>query len=86
MNTVGFRRGRSCLDGLSCLISTIQTGFSEGCPTMGCFLDIDSAYNNVNITVLINVLDNFKVGSRICRYLWNFLHRRILKIKSGNII
>ncbi|KAG6438736.1 hypothetical protein O3G_MSEX000179 [Manduca sexta] len=83
-NMVGFRKCRSCADSLSCLICTVQTGFSENCSTIGCFLDIENAYNNVDNTALIQTLDKLQVGTMICNYLWNFLRERVLKIKIGN--
>lgn len=45
--TVGFRKCRSSLDSLSNLTSRIQAGFSEGHCTIGCFIDIENAYNNI---------------------------------------
>lgn len=78
--TTGFRKCRSSLDNLVGLITRIQTGFTNNSTTIGCFLDIDNAYNNVNINSLMHTLDQIGVGSRICHYLWNFLKERNLKI------
>ena len=80
-NVVGFRRCQSCLDSLSCLITRIQTGFSERSSTVACFLDVESAYNTVNNIALLSVLDEIQIGPKICLYLWNFLRERSLKIK-----
>lgn len=82
--TVGFRRARSCMDNLSRLVTRIQMGFARGHPTVGCFVDIDSAYNNVNVTCLLNSLDLLGVGAVICKYLWEFLHERHLSIDVDN--
>lgn len=82
--TVGFRRSHSCMDALSRLISYIQVGFSENISTLACFLDIESAYNNVLIDRTIAILDDLSVGSLICNYLWAFLSKRKLKIKEEN--
>lgn len=81
---VGFRKTRSCLDNLSCLVSRIQIGFSKDQFTLGCFVDIDNAYNNVDITRLLAILDDLGIGGIICRYLWNFLKARSLKIRIGD--
>lgn len=47
-------------------------------------MDINSAYDNVDILALLNLLDNFAVGSNICNYLWYFLKCRQLTIKYPN--
>ncbi|KAJ8721719.1 hypothetical protein PYW07_002494 [Mythimna separata] len=81
-HTVGFRKSQSCLDSLTRLVSHIQIGFSKNIPTLACFLDIESAYNNVSIDVAMKILDNLQVGTKICTYLWSFLSERYLNIKS----
>lgn len=78
---VGFRKTRSCLDSLSSLVSKIQYGFAKNSFTLSCFIDINNAYNNVDIHNLLINLDNLGVGSKICNYLFNFLKERSLQIK-----
>lgn len=78
--TTGFRRSRSCLDNLSRIISRIQIGLTEGIPTIGCFIDIEGAYNNVNVTSLLSVMDSIGVDKTICKYLWELLRERNLSI------
>lgn len=86
--TVGFRKAQSCTDALVRLVSYIQVAFSENVPTLACFLDIKGAYDNVEIDQVISIMDELKVGSRICKYLWGFLSERNLGIRSesGDII
>lgn len=79
-NTTGFRRGQSTLDNLTNLVTHIQLGFSQGISTLACFLDINSAYNNLLIDRVVAILDNIKIGQKICRYLWGFLSERHLNI------
>jgi ribonuclease HI len=83
-NAVGFRRCRSCLDNLSQLIGNIHKGFLKNEPTVGCFIDINNAYNNVDISSLVAVLDRSGVGQKICNYLWEYLRERHLQIKVDN--
>lgn len=90
-STTGFRRGQSCMDSLAQLITSIQIGFTKNISTLACFIDIDNAYNNVLIESVVKTLDDLKVGSRICYYLWEFLRERRLSIKdesedSSNIV
>lgn len=79
-NMVGFRKSRSCFDNLTNLVSNIQIGFSKNLVTVACFIDIENAYNNVDVHSLLRILDQFGVGSKICSYLWSYLKDRHLKI------
>lgn len=77
-NTVGFRKTRSSLENLAGLVTRILTGFSGNKSTIRGFIDIDSAYNGVEIMTLLAIMDNIGVGTRVCSYLWNFLKLRNL--------
>lgn len=81
---VGFRKSKSCIDSLVRLVTRVQSGFSKDLVTLACFLDIDNAYNNVNICSLLEILDRAGIGQKICKYLWNFLSLRNLKIRQGH--
>lgn len=82
--TTGFRKTKSCIDNLTNLITRIQLGFSKDQITLGCFVDIQDAYNNVDVTVLLSTLNELGVGSKICTYLWSFLKERHLSIQIDN--
>ncbi|KOB69917.1 reverse transcriptase [Operophtera brumata] len=56
-NMVGFRKARSCFDNLTRLVSQIQIGFSKELLTAACFIDIDNAYNNVDVCGWMVYLD-----------------------------
>lgn len=86
LNTIGFRRGQSSLDCLTRLVTQIQIGFSKNFPTVACFLDIKSAYNNILLDRLLQILDSLGVGSNICQYLWNFLSERHLIVAGESAI
>lgn len=79
-----FRKYRSTLDNLTNLTTRIQIGFSKKNSTIATFLDLDNAYNNVEITCLLHIIDGLGVGAKVCRYLWNFLRLRQLKIKVND--
>lgn len=66
--TESFRRTRSCTHNLVRLVLRIQAGFAKGISTLGCFIDIDSVYNNINLVVLLNMLDWLGVGALLCKY------------------
>lgn len=78
--TSGFRRGQSCQDCLTRLTTQIQLGFSKSYATIACFIDVESAYNNVLINKMISILNEIGIGNKICSYLWTFLNERHLKI------
>ncbi|KAG7300559.1 hypothetical protein JYU34_014851 [Plutella xylostella] len=82
--TVGFRKCHSCADSLSRLVSSIQLGFSKKEFTLGCFIDIENAYNNVDVYVLVNILDKLGIGESICRYLFDFLIERHLYVRANS--
>lgn len=77
---VGFRKSKSCYDSLVRLVTQIQMSFSKKIVTVACFIDIDNAYNNVDITCLLHILDRLGVGSIHCTYLWSYLKHRQLNI------
>lgn len=69
-DTLGFRKSRSCIDNLSRLVSHIQKGFCLSQTTIGCFIDIDNAYNNIDITGLLMKLDHLGIGHKICKLIF----------------
>lgn len=81
---VGFRKTRSCLDSLAELVSNIQLSFAKNDVTVACFIDIDSAYNNVDIVNLVQTLDRLCLGRGICRYIFEFLNFRDLSITTAD--
>lgn len=82
-STIGFRRSHSCLDNLSRLITSIQIAFSKNRAIIACFVDINNAYNNVNINKMISMLESIGVGSKVCKYIFSYLSRRYLQIDTG---
>lgn len=82
--TVGFRRSQSCFDSLTRLICHIQIAFTKNLSTLACFLDIENAYNTILIESVVASLDEINVGSRICKYVWEFLSQRCLIINEVN--
>ena len=85
-NTVGFRKMRSTLDCLSVLVSSTQLNFTKNLFTIACFVDLDNAYNNLDIYSLVKILDNLGIGSIMCNYIWNILSERYLQINVNNVI
>lgn len=72
----GFRKGRSCLDNLIRITTSIKTGFEKKQNTMAAFLDVTAAYDNVLYTVLIHKLNELKCPSRITNMINNWIYER----------
>lgn len=85
-HTTGFRKTWSCLDNLCRLVSKIQLGMQKSQATIGCFIDIENAYNNVDTVYLVLFLDKIGIGSKLCEYLWNFLKDRVLTAEVNDSI
>lgn len=56
--------------------------FSQDQLTAACFIAIDGAYNNIDISCVTTTLDRLGVGARICKYLWSFLSDRDLTVST----
>ncbi|CAG4941303.1 unnamed protein product [Colias eurytheme] len=57
----GFRKGKSTMDNLSILTTDIRIAFSDNQHVIAVFLDINSAYDNVNIQILKNKLIKLQI-------------------------
>ncbi|XP_075162855.1 uncharacterized protein LOC142235488 [Haematobia irritans] len=77
----GFRRGRSTQDNVITLWSAAQCARKEGKYTTCLFLDIKSAFENVNIEQLILKYRALGVGGHTCDVLYNMLRFKDLLIE-----
>lgn len=64
----GFRRGKSCVDNLVKLISEIEISKQDNLNTIAVFLDVSSAYDNVNSEILIDKMQRMRCPYKITRY------------------
>jgi len=71
-----FRPDRSCLDNLVVLFSDIHTGFINDSSTVGAFLDIKGAFDNVVPNILIQDLRNIGIPVRIRKFILNLICER----------
>ena len=72
----GFRKKRSCLDNLSILINDIHMGFSKKESTIAIFLDIEKAYDNVDIKILFDIMVDLKIPTKFINIIYNLYHYR----------
>jgi ribonuclease HI len=79
---LGFRKGKSCLDNLSILITDAHIAKSKKEVMVACFMDVSSAYDNVLLPVLFNKMVSLGVPDSICRLISNILCERLLLIET----
>lgn len=84
----GFRKGRSVIDNISLLTTDIRLAFAEDKHVVAAFLDINSAYDNVNISILLNKLLKLQFPHVLVNFisLLFFQRKLTLKIDDSNEI
>lgn len=68
----GFRKGKSTIDSISILTSDIHIAFSKNKIVLAAFLDIHSAYDNVNVSNLIKKMKDLNVPEILTKFV-NFM-------------
>lgn len=74
-----FRRGRSCLDNLAKVKMEIEIAARTGEKIAIAFLDVNSAYDNVNRDILIGKLKEEGCPSKVWRYIEEWMTDRRTK-------
>ena len=64
----GFRKGRSCTDNLVTLLTSIKIARNRCKDTLGAFLDVQSAFDNINCTLLIQKLAETDSSPNIIKF------------------
>ncbi|GBP62750.1 Probable RNA-directed DNA polymerase from transposon BS [Eumeta japonica] len=83
LSQYGFRKSRNTIDSLSIFISDIRVSFFQGKSVTAAFLDVSSAYDNVQLPIPRNKIHKLKVPERLSNFIFNLLsERRILRIDS----
>ncbi|XP_070511881.1 uncharacterized protein [Cardiocondyla obscurior] len=75
-NQNGFRRGRSCLENLVKLSNSIRASRMKNQDTLACFLDVSSAYDNVQYGILINKLKELKCPNKVANAISTWMYYR----------
>lgn len=83
-NFCGFRRGKSCYDNLANLRLDLDIARLQGLFMGVIFIDIEGAYDNVNIKTLIAHLIQIKVPPTIVKYIAESFTDRELSGYSGS--
>lgn len=78
----GFRKGLSTCDSLAIFMTDIRLAFSKQESVVGVFLDVASAYDNVNIPLLIQKLQQLDIPDKIVCFINNSLICRTIVVKT----
>jgi ribonuclease HI len=83
----GFRRGRSCIDNIAMLVSDIMLAKTNGKAVIACFMDVQSAFDNVLLPMLFTKMLRVGVPERICSLIFNIMSERkiIVDTPDGSI-
>lgn len=83
-----FREGLGTEDAMSYLVNQIKFNKRKGWLSVAIFADILSAFNNVNIDILFEIMMKLKIPDNICSWIYNaYTNRKIvLKVSGKNII
>lgn len=80
----GFRKGMSTMDSLSIIVTDIHLAFKKKQYLVAAFLDVTSAYDNVQLSVLRQTMQNLSIPEKLTRFICNLLMERSISIKNTN--
>lgn len=83
---LGFRKGESAVEGFVSFIADIKNSVFAHSNAICVFLDVEGAYDNVNLFQLIRVLSELKIPGKLLRWIFNFFYNRTVYVKFNNII
>lgn len=79
----GFRKGRSCQESLSVIISDIQLAFTRNMSISALFIDIEGAYDNINLYILTQKMLEIGIPQAIISNIFKLYSTRNLYIKTN---
>ncbi|XP_047041608.1 uncharacterized protein LOC124645775 isoform X1 [Helicoverpa zea] len=82
----GFRRGMGTLDSLSIFVSDVRIAFSKNESVVGVFLDVASAYDNVQLPLLRQKMHQLSVPVRLVNIICNMLMSRTITIRHQHSV
>lgn len=80
----GFRKGKSTMFNLACLVGDIKNNLLSNKCTLAVFLDIKGAFDNIDHEYLIKSLSNLGLPGHVLKWLYHFLNGRCLFVKYKN--
>jgi len=85
MNQHAFRKGRSTETALSNVVEFIELSLSKKLFTLGIFLDIQGAFDNVKPTSIVNAMKNKRFPNKIIRWYEHYLKNRSVELNHKGI-
>lgn len=80
----GFRKGRSTRDCIAILISDVKIAFEEKKLVGAIFLDVEAAYDNINIETFVKQMNLAGAPRNVCQLLWSMYSKKINKYVVNN--
>ncbi|CAB0029393.1 unnamed protein product [Trichogramma brassicae] len=78
----GFRRGHSCVDNMTGLFLMVEGAFRRSRDVLTAFLDVEGAFDNVNVDILLERLASLGCTRRIVKFV-QFVTRERLIFTEG---
>lgn len=82
----GFPRGRGAQDNIATILADIYSAFAQSHHMVACFLDIKSAYDNVSMDILKNILICKSLPSPLINCLMSLCSERSISVAGPNRI
>jgi ribonuclease HI/endonuclease/exonuclease/phosphatase (EEP) superfamily protein YafD len=82
----GFRKGMGTMDALSTLVNDIKTNNTEGRFTVACSLDVQGAYDNVQIPLLLDIMKDSQIPENLAYATYNLFHEKKYTVFDGDQI
>jgi Reverse transcriptase (RNA-dependent DNA polymerase)/Endonuclease-reverse transcriptase len=80
----GFRKGMGTMDALSTLVNNIKSNNTEGKFTVACSLDVQGAYDNVQIPLLLDIMKDSQIPDNLAFATHNLFHEKKYKVFDGD--
>ncbi|OXU28793.1 hypothetical protein TSAR_005474 [Trichomalopsis sarcophagae] len=74
----GFRKGQSTIDNLINLTLNVEEAFSQKKDLLAAFLDVNGAFDNVNIAILLQQLATIGCPTRVIKFIKFLTYERII--------
>ncbi|KAL7287012.1 hypothetical protein TKK_0018806 [Trichogramma kaykai] len=84
-NQHGFRRGHSCADNLAGLALTAEDAFLESRDVLTAFLDVEEAFDNVCIDVLLEKLAALGCSRRVVKFVKFATRERFIHLQGDSL-
>ena len=78
----GFRKGRSCVDAIFAIRQLCEKAHAFNKPTFFCFIDIEKAFDKVQLKHVIKILDKFKIPDNLINLIHDIYSNNTARIKT----